>query len=142
MTISISGQVPGKEQNGMYELEEDWKAITDPESILVVAVVSRDGITIKKNGDRKAVMKFDAIEPLPDGDLTEQAKQLLLQARQVRTGETSLDLFPTSGTDDDEPMGPQTAADYASDVEDGRALLGEDGPSMDEDLASPFGGDE
>jgi hypothetical protein len=64
VTINISGQVPGKDHNGMYDLEEEWSKVADPDPIYAVVRIDRDGITLKKDGTRKPVMRFLAIVPL------------------------------------------------------------------------------
>lgn len=90
MTISISGQVPAKEQNGMYDLEPDWTHERTPDPILAVVKIERAGLK-KSDTDQtwSATQKFTHIEPL-DGHGAEVARQLLEAAYSARTGNETL----------------------------------------------------
>lgn len=87
MTISISGQVPAKAQNGMYELEAEWTEEPTPDPIIAIVKVARSGY--KFDDDKQevaATMKFVHIEPLTDPDAIVKARELLDEAAFARGG--------------------------------------------------------
>jgi hypothetical protein len=94
VTISISGQVPAKAQNGMVELEAEWCDERTPEAVYAVVKIERDGVKFK-DADQvwSATMKFSHIEPLT-GDEAAKAKELLEWACAGRGGsvDTELDI--------------------------------------------------
>ncbi len=92
MTIRISGQVPAKAQNGMYELEESWNDEHTPEPVYAVVKIERDGVKFKDADQQwSSTMKFAHIEPL-SGDEAKTAKDLLEWACAGRGGEVDTEL--------------------------------------------------
>lgn len=99
MTISISGQVPGKEQNGMYDLESVWTEERTPDPVLAVVKIERDGLKFKDSDQVwSATSKFTHIEPL-EGDDADLARSLLEKAYAKRTGNESLPI-PLDGVEE------------------------------------------
>jgi hypothetical protein len=90
VTISISGQVPAKEQNGMYDLEPEWTHERTPEPVLAVVKIERSGLKFT-DADQSwaATSKFSHIEPL-EGDDADAARLLLEKAYSRRTGNETL----------------------------------------------------
>lgn len=88
MTVSISGQVPGEAQNGMFAIEEDWLGDRTPDPVVAVVILERDGFKFKDDKqERSATMKFRHIEPLLSKVDAEMAQQLLERACLTRGGE-------------------------------------------------------
>jgi hypothetical protein len=87
MTISISGQVPAKAQNGMYELEALWNDERTPEPVYAVVKIERDGVKFKDADQQwSATMKLAHIEPMTDEVSIATARQLLDEAAFERGG--------------------------------------------------------
>lgn len=132
MSVQIMKRKLEETRDGLQEVEVDQVLAAAQLGHKVTAIVTYEVIEHRDNVDgQSTLVKAVHIEPLA-GEHVAAAQQLQQSAYQVRTGNETLGIFG-------EGEGPQTAADHASDVEDGRALLGEDVPSMDEDLADPIG---
>jgi hypothetical protein len=108
--INISGQVPAEQNNGLVELESVLLAERTPEPIVAVVVIDRHGLKfVDDKQEWSSTVKLKHIEPL-SGDAAETGRKLLESAFQVRTGETTLDVFATQDDapdfdpDDDDPV--------------------------------------
>jgi hypothetical protein len=99
MTINISGQVPAQAQNGMYDLEEQWKEDRTPDEIVAVVKIQRSGFKFDDaKQERRVTMKFTHIEPLTNGVMVGEALELLESACKKRGGavevpDSELDIF-------------------------------------------------
>jgi hypothetical protein len=129
MTISISGQVPAKEQNGMYDLEADWTEERTPDPVLAVVKIERDGLKFK-DADAlwSATSKFTHIEPL-EGEDADLARALLEKAYAKRTGNESLPMPLPEPSDVQEPV-----LDLDTPLED-KEPAEADEPELDEEQA-------
>lgn len=91
MTVNISGQVPGEQQNGLVDIEGELTQERTPEPILAVVIIERS--TLKFNDlkqDWSATIRFRHIEPIEDETDATAARTLLEKAYATRTGETTL----------------------------------------------------
>lgn len=107
MTIAISGQVPAKAQNGMFELEDVWNDERTPEPVYAVVKIERDGVKFK-DADQvwSSTMKFSHIEPLVTEQDIAAARAMLDEAAFARGGavlahDVELDI-PAAGSEGDE----------------------------------------
>jgi hypothetical protein len=103
--ISISGQVPAEQNNGLIDHEAELLAERTPEPIVAVVIIERHGLKfVDDKQDWSATVKFRHVEPLA-GDAAETARKLLESAYQVRTGETKLDFGAAEAEADGQPFG-------------------------------------
>lgn len=99
MTVNISGQVPGEQQNGLVDIEATFMQERTPDPLMAVVIVER--ASLKYNDVKQewsAVVRFRHIEPL-SGALAVDARALLERAYATRTGEETLPV-PLDGVDE------------------------------------------
>lgn len=92
MTVTISGQVPGEQQNGLIDIEDELLHERTPDPITAVVVIER--ASLKYNDVKQewsSTIRFRHIEPL-DGELADAGRKLLEQAYEKRTGDAALPL--------------------------------------------------
>jgi len=90
MTVNISGQVPGEQQNGLVDIEAELLHERTPDPIVAAVIIER--ASLKYNDVKQewsAVVRFRHIEPLQDDHAT-AGRALLEKAYALRTGETTL----------------------------------------------------
>lgn len=110
MTVHISGQVPGEQQNGVVEIEAELLKERTPDPIVAVVIIERAGL---KFTDAKqvweATIMFRHIEPLV-GEAAAAARGLLEKRYAERTGNAplpiELDVDGEGGTVTDGPWAP------------------------------------
>ncbi|UOE45510.1 hypothetical protein [Agromyces larvae] len=88
MTVNISGQVPGEQQNGLVDVEEELLHERTPDPMLAVVIIERAALRFNDlKQEWSAVIRFRHIEPL-DGKQADVARGLLEAAYQERGGDS------------------------------------------------------
>lgn len=88
--IKLSGHAPVERLNGLLVDEERWESEQAPAPKIAIVLVERSSLTWSDSKqETSATLQFRQIEPL-EGDLADDAKQLLEQAFSARTGEATL----------------------------------------------------
>lgn len=116
MTVNISGQVPGEQNNGLVDLEPQFLHERAPEPMVAVVVIERSALKFNDvKQEWSATVRFRQIEPLPDEGHQKLARQLLESAYAARTGAdsmpTELDLPEEPEADFDTPLEDQPLED-------------------------------
>ncbi|WP_181439788.1 hypothetical protein [Curtobacterium sp. MCBD17_028] len=105
--ISISGQVPAEQNNGLIDHEAELLGERTPEPLVAIVIIDRHGLKfVDDKQDWSATVKFRHIEPL-SGAAADTARALLESAYQTRTGEAKLDFGDVDGAaaEDGDPFG-------------------------------------
>jgi hypothetical protein len=97
MTVNISGQVPGEQQNGIIAIEDEFLDERTPDAIYAVVKIER--ASLKYNDVKQewsATIRFPHIEPILNEADIAAAKALLERAYSARNdganGQTPLDI--------------------------------------------------
>lgn len=83
--IKLLAKFPAEEQNGMTVLDDEWERIEDPNSVLVVARISRKDVLVSKEGPRVARAIIEQIELVPEL-ATDQVLAVMRDACAARGG--------------------------------------------------------
>jgi hypothetical protein len=112
MTVNISGQVPGEQNNGLVDLEPQFIHERAPEPLVAVVVIERAALKFNDvKQEWSATVRFKHIEPLTQASDQKLARQLLETQYATRTGAdsiaTELDLPDEPEPDFDTPLEDQ-----------------------------------
>jgi hypothetical protein len=135
MTVNISGQVPGEQNNGLVDLEPQFIHERAPEPLVAVVVIERAALKFNDvKQEWSATVRFKHIEPLTQESDRKLARQLLETQYATRTGAesiaTELDLPEEPEPDFDTPLEDQPLTDEPDpeDPEDREAEADDDEP--------------
>lgn len=133
MTVSISGQVPGEAQNGMYDLEDEWTGDRTPDAVVAVVIIERDSVKLKDADQvRQATMKFRHIEPMLSEADEKAARALLESSCRARGGDVFTPAEPPTELDI-----PEDESDSSGDDSDTDAQVTELKPADPLDFDGP-----
>ncbi len=90
MAVTISGQRPGEELNGLEELHDKLME-ADADDVVAVVVIRRVKRVLPDDKDSYPVVRLARIEPVAVDDVPE-ATAMLERAYAARTGNEALDL--------------------------------------------------
>lgn len=139
MTVSISGQAPGEQQNGLLAIEDDLLHERTPDTFLAVTLIDR--ASLKYNDVKQewsATIRFKHIEPVIDIDADDESERIgrdLLESMYARrTGQDTLPIpVEEKHLDLDTPLQDQEPdEDDADDLDDD--LEGDDVAEPDDDF--------
>lgn len=122
MTVNISGQVPGEQNNGLVDLEPQFIHERAPEPLVAVVVIERAALKFNDvKQEWSATVRFKHIEPLVQEADQKLARQLLETQYAARTGAesiaTELDLPEEPEPDFDTPLEEQPLVEDDADDE-------------------------
>lgn len=105
MTLKYTSKRPDEELDGLQALEDHFTE-GNPDDVVVVAVVSRHGISrTDPSPDWQATVRIKHIEQVAGAD-ADQVKRMLSAAYSKRTGNEPLPIDEVSGSADELPSIP------------------------------------